>query len=124
MHMIVVVFIMGIIVILSNTKNPNEKEVKGTVIGFENTPGQWYPGISPIISYEVNGKTYRCVMFTLQCEDTSQNRLLYINKEYTLYYYEKYPNRVRTGTSVRNNTIILLMMIFMMIMLLVVTVGI
>jgi hypothetical protein len=120
---IIVAPVVGLILYESTLKNPNEKEVRATVIGFESVPNQWYPCISPILSYEVNGKKYRCVMYMLQCDDSYQNRLSYINKEYTLYYTENFPNRVRTSTIYKKNLIAYLLILFIMIMMCIMTGG-
>ena len=92
-------FLLGLFFVIAiQGHKPSGKTVVAKVIGFEqNYNMSWYPQISPILEYEVDGKKYRCVMFLLTCEDTSENRLLYINKEYRLLYDENNPNRVTTN---------------------------
>ena len=60
---------------LAKRDNKN-KVVFGRTIGYETSlQGGWFRRISPILEYEIDGKKYRCVMFSLSCEDTEQNRL-------------------------------------------------
>ena len=89
------IIVVGLLFLVNSKKASNKKIVKARIIGFVPSSAESIiRHISPVFSYVVNNKEYRCVMYLLTCEDTEQNRLLYINKEYELYYDEKYPNRV------------------------------
>jgi len=69
--------------------------VLAKIIGYKPFDNGLDNYISPILSYEIDGKEYRCVMYLLTMENTEQNKLLYMNKEFVLSYNNKHPNRVK-----------------------------
>ena len=97
-------FIAYIIVRIFNRKSC---KVLAKIVDFEADNGM----ISPIFNYEIDGKTYRCVMATLTCIDNQVNREKYINNEQTLYYEKNFPNRVRLS-EISNPSIVVPLIFF------------
>lgn len=111
MYMVIPLVILVVSVLLFMNQSKGTNKVQGTVIGFETVNKSWTTVLVPILSYEVNGKKYRCVMHLLNCENTEQNKLIYMNKQYTLYYDENHPNRVMIK-SVSNTNYLIIILLF------------